>query len=101
MALRNAFENLTTEGISLRLNQIAGNIAPLGLAFDPSTGLLRCTVVSGTIGVNSLPTLATVTTVTTVTTLTNQTNVGGISATSMVIDSMNMNWASNVRSRIN
>ncbi|AEC52968.1 hypothetical protein SCRM01_021 [Synechococcus phage S-CRM01] len=98
MALRNAFGNLTTEGISLRLNQIAGNLAPLGLAFDPSTGLLRCTVISGTVAVSTLPTLGTVTTVTT---LSNQTNIGNISASSMVIDSMNTAWASNVRSRIN
>ena len=95
--LRNAFGNLPTEGIALRLNQIAGNLAPLGLAFDPSTGLLRCTIASGSVTVSSLPTLATVTTVATVT---NQTNIGGQSASSMVVDSTNTAWASSVRGRI-
>jgi hypothetical protein len=92
--------NSVSEGIALRLNQIAGNIAPLGLCFDPSTGNLR---VSGTVAVSSLPTLGTVTTVTGVTTvsaLTNQVNIGNLSASAMVVDSANTAWASGLRGRI-
>jgi hypothetical protein len=104
--LRNAFDGIATDSVVLKLGQIAGNLQPLGLAFDPATGLLRCNVVSGTVAVSSLPTVAAVTTVTTVTTtttvgtLTNQTNIGGLSATAMVVDSFNTAWATAVRGLI-
>lgn len=70
--------NSVSEGIALRLNQIAGNLAPLGLAFDPNTGNLRV----GPVNVASVQTF------------------GGFVATTIVIDTMNNAWAASVRARI-
>ena len=109
MALRNAFADLVTEPIALRLNQIGQVLAPLGSAIDKASASIRVNVTStiatittvGTVtNVTNLPTLANVTTCATVSTLSNQTNVGGFAATSLVADSMNTRWASVVRGRI-
>ena len=106
MALRNAFADLVTEPLALRLNQIGQVLAPLGLAIDKATSSIRVVITSGSTAVSSLPTLANVTTVatcstvTSCTTLANQTNIGGFAATSIVADSMNTRWATCVRGRI-
>jgi uncharacterized membrane protein (DUF441 family) len=89
MSLRNAFSELVTEPIALRLNQIVATLSHFGLALDRVSNVFRTSVVSGT-----------VTTVTTVATLTNQSSIGGASAQTLVADSMATRWATCVRGRI-
>ncbi len=92
MSLRNAFADLVTEPIALRLNQIVATLSHFGLALDRVSNVFRTTLVSGTV--------TTVTTVTTVATLTNQSSIGGSSAQTLVADSMATRWATCVRGRI-
>jgi hypothetical protein len=72
---------------------IANSVKPFRLVVDPATQQVRAVIAT-------LPTLGTVTTVTTCSTLTNQAQIGGLSASTMVIDSANTRWATTVRPRI-
>jgi len=102
--LRNAFANLITEGIGLRLNYIAAAIADLVMAIDVANAKLRISLSGETLPtVTTVATCTAVTTVTTVTTCSTVTNVaslGGVAANAMVQESMETSWSTCIRGRI-
>lgn len=92
MTTRNAFADLVTEPIALRLNQILATVMPFGQVLDRFSSQIR---VSASVG-----TVPTVTTVTTVTTVGGLTNFGNTTATNLALDTMATRWATCVRPRI-
>ncbi|WP_198949817.1 hypothetical protein [Synechococcus sp. 1G10] len=108
--LRNAFANLVSEGLALRLNQVASVLADLSMTFDTAGAKLRVSLIGETLPtVTTVGTVTTVSTVTAVTTcstvttvgsVTNLGSIGGVSAAGMVLESMETSWASSIRGRV-
>ncbi|MCP9915245.1 hypothetical protein [Cyanobium sp. ATX 6F1] len=108
--LRNAFSNLVSEGLALRLNQVASVLADLSMTFDTAGAKLRVSLTGETLPtvttvgtVSAVTTVATVTTCSTVTTVgavTNLASIGGVNAAGMVLESMETSWSTSIRGRI-
>ncbi len=75
------------------------NILCNPMSTDATTGRIRVTVDNFGPSVN-LPAVSTISTVNTVTLVGNQTQTGGQPTNSIVLDTMLINWADTVRSRI-
>ena len=81
--------DVANESTQNKLALLLDVLANLGVNIDPVTGRIRVTVDAGT-----LPA------VTTVSTVTNMTQIGAVSANSLVLDTMQQNWAACIRGRI-
>lgn len=97
MTMRNANENLATEGGITLLRRIFQLLKPLGVVTGGGSNRLSVDVNSVT---GAVATVTTVTTVTTVSTVNNQANMGGVSAFELMKAMSRTAYNSGVRANI-